>query len=90
MSHLHTIRVSLYELICAQICCPAGSLIIWDSRLIHWNQTPTGEITRIVAYICYQPRSAGTKEELETKVKIFERRQGTTHASTWSLLLVKC
>ena len=31
-----------------KICANAGDLILWDSRMIHWNASPTGEQTRFI------------------------------------------
>jgi hypothetical protein len=62
-----------------KIECPAGSVIIWDSRLIHWNQMPTGQRTRVATYACYCPRSFATPEALQRKAEIFQQRLCTSH-----------
>lgn len=62
-----------------KICAEAGDLILWDSRTIHWNCSPTGERTRFVAYVCYCPREWMTEEELRRKKEVFDARKGTTH-----------
>jgi hypothetical protein len=64
-----------------QVTCPAGSLIIWDSRLIHWNRTPTGSRTRVAVYACYCPASFAAPEALECKAEVYQRRYQTTHVS---------
>lgn len=62
-----------------KICANAGDLILWDSRTIHWNTSPTGTQTRHIAYVCYCPRSFASKEVLDKKVEVFKARKGTTH-----------
>ncbi|GAA6033237.1 hypothetical protein JCM8097_003010 [Rhodosporidiobolus ruineniae] len=56
-----------------------GDLILWDSRTIHWNRTPTAEQVRSVVYVCYAPRSMASSEVLETRRRCFEQRLATTH-----------
>lgn len=60
---------------------------VWDSRLIHWNASPTGKLVRFATYVCYCPRSLMTVDGLERKKEIFKQRKGTTHwpVSSWSL-----
>ncbi|GFZ46429.1 hypothetical protein JCM24511_04676 [Saitozyma sp. JCM 24511] len=62
-----------------KVTCPAGSLIIWDSRLIHWNRTPTRSRTRVAVYACYCPASFATPEALDRKAEVYQRRYQTTH-----------
>jgi len=62
-----------------KITCPAGSLIIWDSRLIHWNCMPTGDRIRIATYACYCPASFASEEALKRKAEIYQSRYCTTH-----------
>ncbi|WWC91493.1 uncharacterized protein L201_006439 [Kwoniella dendrophila CBS 6074] len=62
-----------------KICANAGDLILWDSRTIHWNASPTGEQTRFVTYVCYCPKSHMSADELAKKAQIFKDRKGTTH-----------
>lgn len=56
-----------------RISCPKGSLVLWDSRLLHYGAHPIkGRSThnfRCVAYICYSPRSLATKEALDIKLE---------------------
>lgn len=62
-----------------KICANPGDLILWDSRTIHWNASPTGDQTRFVTYVCYCPRSMMSDKLLERKLEIFRQRKGTTH-----------
>ncbi|KAK4611586.1 hypothetical protein CLAFUW4_12679 [Fulvia fulva] len=62
-----------------KICANAGDLILWDSRTIHWNCSPTGSQTRFISYVCYCPRNKMSQELLARKRDIFEARKGTTH-----------
>ena len=34
-----------------KICANAGDLILWDSRMIHWNASPVGGQTRFITYV---------------------------------------
>jgi len=62
-----------------KICANQGDLILWDSRTIHWNASPTGERTRFITYVCYCPRDWMCEKDLEQKLEIFQARKGTTH-----------
>lgn len=65
------------------IKCPAGSLVLWDSRTIHCGKEPekTREIAnhRCVAYICYTPRNLATKNVLKKKINAWKNLRTTTH-----------
>ncbi|GAA5861975.1 hypothetical protein JCM1840_006894 [Sporobolomyces johnsonii] len=56
-----------------------GSLILWDSRTIHYNAAPTGNQLRHVIYTCYAPRAWATLEALEQKKAAFENWSRTSH-----------
>lgn len=53
--------------------------IVWDSRTIHWNASPTGKQIRFATYVCYCPRSMASDEVLNAKKEVFAARKGTTH-----------
>lgn len=61
---------------------PAGSLVLWDSRIFHQNRygKPNSE-ERIVQYVCYLPSShkSNTKAMKEKRRKYFEERRLTSH-----------
>ena len=61
---------------------PAGSLVLWDSRVFHQNQygAPNSE-ERIVQYVCYLPRDKEkyTKKTKEKRQLYFEKRRTTSH-----------
>lgn len=65
------------------IACPAGSLVLWDSRTVHHGREPLKERERArlrnVAYVCMTPRSWCKTKDLIRKVKIFEAGRMTTH-----------
>ena len=70
---------------CQQKCiiCPAGSLVLWDSRTIHCGiealkERPTPN-TRCVAYLCYTPRTLASEAVLAKKVKAFKELRTTNH-----------
>ncbi|EHL01873.1 Clavaminate synthase-like protein [Glarea lozoyensis ATCC 20868] len=62
-----------------KVNCGPGDLILWDSRLVHWNVRPVSKQTRALFYVCYTPASFSSKEELAKKKQIFEARERTTH-----------
>lgn len=66
-----------------RIECPAGSLVVWDSRTIHsganpikTRQTPS---TRLVSYVCYTPRSKATSAILKKRTQAFVDHRTTCH-----------
>ena len=65
------------------IKCPAGSLVLWDSRTIHSGQEALKERPvhnfRCVAYLCYTPRSWATDALLRKKQKAFTELRTTNH-----------
>ncbi len=74
-----------------ELACPAGSMVLWDSRTIHTargplkgrnfiltSSPPTSGI-RTVFYICMAPRSRCTPNTLKKRVKIFENGRMTYH-----------
>ena len=65
------------------IKCPAGSLVLWDSRTIHCAKEP--EIKRnqpnyrCVVYLCYTPRSFASMGMLNTKINAWKNLRTTSH-----------
>jgi hypothetical protein len=64
-----------------QIEAPLGSLILWDSRCVHWAARPTKgyDIPRAAIYLCYQARDDASVKELEKKQRVCESRRMTSH-----------
>lgn len=62
---------------------PAGSMVVWDSRLFHCGSEPLrGRATpnvRAVAYVCMVPRSLASPKMQEKRRKAFHDRRMTTH-----------
>ena len=73
------------DLGCEQECvkCPAGSLVLWDSRTIHCGREPmkdrTIENTRCIVYVCMVPRNKATQASIKKKQKAFNDLRMTTH-----------
>lgn len=70
----------------SHITCPAGSLVLWDSRTIHYGCEAHKERTisniRNVVYVCYMPRLISNKKQLkqlEKKRMYFENKRMTSH-----------
>jgi hypothetical protein len=62
-----------------QITAPRGSLILWDSRTVHWGQWPCkgrpykeNPKMRMVGYLSYVPKTRLTEEERALRKKAFE------------------
>lgn len=72
-----------------QITAPRGSLILWDSRTIHWNQRPSKDRpydknakVRMVGYLCYVPKTRLTEEGKAIRKRAFEIGATTGHNPT--------
>lgn len=75
---------STYEM--KHITAPKGSLILWDSRTIHWNQHPSKDRSynndprvRMVGYLCYVPKARLTDEGRARRKEAFEKGVSTGH-----------
>lgn len=59
-----------------RIVAPKGSLVLWDSRTVHYGSKPLSDREkynfRAVVYVCYTPRSLITEANRKRKIKIFE------------------
>lgn len=62
-----------------KVCAGEGDLILWDSRLVHWNASPVGEQVRFATYVCYCPRGLMGEDGLRRKLEVFRERKSTTH-----------
>jgi len=68
------------------ITAPRGSLILWDSRTIHWNQHASKDRpysdnpkVRMVGYLCYVPKARLTDEGKILRKEAFEKGVATGH-----------
>ena len=68
------------------VTAPRGSLILWDSRTIHWNQHPKKERpssdnprVRMVGYLCYVPKARLTNAGRLLRKEAFEKGVSTGH-----------
>jgi hypothetical protein len=65
------------------IVCPAGSLVLWDSRTIHSGKEALkvreNPNFRCVTYLCYTPRSLITEANRKKKVKALNELRLTSH-----------
>ncbi len=65
------------------IKCPAGSLVLWDSRTIHCGTEPDSTRTksnyRCCVYLCYTPRSMASDSVLNKKINAWETLRTTSH-----------
>jgi hypothetical protein len=76
-----------------RISCPAGSMVLWDSRTIHCGseplQTRKRENFRNVSYICMMPRRMSTKANIDKKIKALVDLRTTTHWASKTKLFPK-
>jgi hypothetical protein len=75
------------------IRAPRGSLILWDSRTVHWNQYPSknrpyrdNPKVRMVGYLCYVPKARLTNEGRATREEAFAKGVSTGHNPAYSEL----
>ncbi len=65
------------------VTAPRGSLILWDSRTVHWNQHAHNDRSaprvRMVGYICYVPKSRLQDAGKALRKEAFETGSSTTH-----------
>lgn len=73
--------------------CKAGSMVLWDSRAVHYGAQPkkqrANQTIRMCFYVCMVPRSWATSAKLKKKVKAFEESRLTTHDPVASKLFPK-
>lgn len=66
-----------------RVSMPAGSIVLWDSRLIHGKGGPQLPRPiprwRIVSYVCMTPARWCTKAALRKRVRAFEQVRMTMH-----------
>ena len=66
-----------------KIKCPKGSLVLWDSRTIHYGTNPVKKRKnanfRAVIYLCYMPKSLASTSEIEKKKNAFFKKRTTNH-----------
>ncbi len=77
------------------ITAPRGSLILWDSRTVHWNQFPSkgrpysdNPKVRMVGYLSYEPKARLSEEGMAIRKEAFETGVSTGHNSAYPEL--KC
>jgi len=69
-----------------RIKCPRGSLVLWDSRTVHYGakslKIPSAQNYRAVGYVSYRPRYFITKEMLMQKRAALLQLDTTSHHPT--------
>lgn len=65
------------------VSCPAGSLVLWDSRTIHAGKEALKDRAqpneRLVVYVCMTPREKASDAVLKKRIKAFEEQRMTSH-----------
>ena len=68
-----------------KITCTRGSLVVWDSRLVHAGIGPlpgrANHNTRMICFLSYGPRTTASLKTLKRRIDIYKKRRATTH---WS------
>lgn len=68
------------------ICCPKGSLVLWDSRTVHYGCEPTKKRlkpnTRCISYLCYTPKNLIDKCNYDRRMYAFQNLDSTNHDPT--------
>jgi hypothetical protein len=66
-----------------EVTCPAGSLVIWDSRLVHCNKGPDISRSkpnyRCVSYLCYMPKSMTDLDTINKRIIGFLDMKTSNH-----------
>jgi len=67
-----------------RVAAPAGSLVLWDSRVVHANATAVVQrkkphLFRMVVYVCMTPRILADHKNIAKKRKYFEEGRVTNH-----------
>lgn len=74
--------------------CPVGSMVLWDSRTIHYGASPhehrTNPNFRNVAYICMQPKKYITLDVKRQRKKAFDDIKTTSHWVTKCSIFRDC
>jgi hypothetical protein len=72
-----------YKCIEKKICCPKGSLVLWDSRTVHYGANYINKKNiRCISYLCFIPRIYCSTKILEYKQIAFENLDTTLHVPT--------
>ena len=60
---------------------PAGSLVLWDSRVWHQNTNESTGEERLVSYVCYLPRDhpGNTAVQAKKRLEYFAKKRTTSH-----------
>jgi len=70
-----------------------GSMVLWDSRIIHQGKEPEKtrehENFRIVVCVCMMPRNTSNDKSLEKKKKAFNELRTTSHWANNPKLFLK-
>jgi len=62
------------------ISCPKGSIVLWDSRTVHYGAISTNKKNiRCITYLCYAPRNLCSTYNLKLKKYAFNNLLTTSH-----------
>jgi ectoine hydroxylase-related dioxygenase (phytanoyl-CoA dioxygenase family) len=78
-------HLKFYREKCSEVFlkCPAKSLVLWDSRLVHCGANPKrlrkNANTRCIAYISYAPKNLATNADISIKKQALEQMMTSNH-----------
>jgi hypothetical protein len=67
-----------------RVAAPRGSIVLWDSRLMHCNAYPRKNREnpgrwRVVVYTCMEPAARASSAKIEARKRAFESGRTTSH-----------
>ncbi|KAK4703238.1 hypothetical protein P7C70_g2978, partial [Phenoliferia sp. Uapishka_3] len=62
-----------------KVCLEPGDFALWDSRVLHYNRRPSGDVDRVCTYVCMAPVELLSDADRATKQEVFKALGGTTH-----------
>ncbi|KAK4703177.1 hypothetical protein P7C70_g3039, partial [Phenoliferia sp. Uapishka_3] len=64
-----------------KVCLEPGDMVLWDSRTIHYNRRPSGDVDRVCTYVCMAPVELLNDADRATKQELF-KTFGATYPQT--------
>ena len=63
-----------------KICAKAGQIVLWDSRVFHYNVPPNSSGGyRLCTYVSMMPRIGASAKELAKRIKLYESGRMSNH-----------
>jgi hypothetical protein len=81
----NTAHINWFKNKCTESCitCPAGSMVIWDSRLVHCGRKPkrgrSMPMYKCIAYLSYSPRNLASEDVIKKRKEGFHKKNTSNH-----------